>query len=168
MAYRLRFDVQIVRATAFVLALCAATSAVADGVNPPSRDADYAFGQVGNATRADAKYVPLFDPTAAWPTTFQWKYNAAGAPAGLPTASVVATLQAAFDKWSSQCNVKHQYAGETTTAPHATDSPSSPDFVNVVGWRPLAANSAWTYAWWQDSGPGRALVDADMELSPPT
>jgi hypothetical protein len=125
--------------------------------------ADFAMSEVGQ--RADAKYVTMFDPTARWPATFQWKYNAANAPAQLDKASVIATLQAAFDKWTSQCNVRHAYAGETSTPPHATDNPSAPDYESVVGWGSLSANSAWTYDWWQgNASGGRDLVDADMLL----
>ncbi|HEY1327901.1 MAG TPA: matrixin family metalloprotease [Casimicrobiaceae bacterium] len=127
---------------------------------------DYSMSQVGGSQRADSKYLNMFDPSARWPTTLQWKYNAANAPAQLDKASVIATLQSAFDKWSSQCNVQHEYAGETTTPPHATDGASGPDFQNVVGWKALPANSAWTYDWWQaDGAGGRNLVDADIELS---
>jgi hypothetical protein len=152
-------------AGALVIALGLAVPAVARAA-AQSAAPDYSMAQAGAAQRADAKYVPMFDPTARWPATFQWKYNPANAPAQIDKASVVATLQAAFDKWSSQCNVRHEYAGETGTAPHAIDNPSGPDYQSVVGWGSLTSNSAWTFDWWQSTGAGgRDLVDADVLLS---
>jgi hypothetical protein len=151
----------VAAAVAVALVGAAATPALAAvGSGTP----DYSMSQVGQ--RTDTKYVTMFDPTARWPATFQWKYNPANAPAQMDKTAIIATLQAAFDKWSSQCNVKHIYAGETATPPHATDNPSAPDFESVVGWGSLSANSAWTYDWWQGNGSGgRDLVDADMLLS---
>ena len=124
------------------------------------------MSQVGTGQLTNRKYVPMFDPTARWPATYQWKYNPAGAPAQLDKASVVATLQSAFDKWTSQCNVKHQYAGETATPQHATDGVSAPDYENVVGWGSLPQNSAWTYDWWKVNASGAGeLIDVDVELN---
>jgi hypothetical protein len=129
-------------------------------------DKDFTMTQVVDAQHPSAKYVTMFQPTARWPASFQWKYNAANAPAQLDKASVIATLTSAFDKWSSQCNVQHVYAGETTTPPHATDGVSQPDYENVIGWKALSANSAWTYDWWRvDSTGAGFLTDVDMELS---
>ena len=150
--------------SSLLLSFAAAGTAHAADTTP--RTGDYSISEVGAPTRTDAKYVPLFDPTAAWATTFQWKYNASGAPAAFDKATVVATLQRAFDKWSAQCNVRHVYAGETTAQPHATDGVSGPDYQSVVGWRDLSSNAAYTYAWWSGAGTSRQLVDADTELSP--
>jgi Matrixin/Abnormal spindle-like microcephaly-assoc'd, ASPM-SPD-2-Hydin/Repeat of unknown function (DUF5648) len=159
-------ETRAMRAGAVVAGVMLASFGLTCTASAASGTSDYSMSQVGAATRADAKYVPMFDPTARWPATFQWKYNAANAPAQLDKASVVATLQAAFDKWSSQCNVKAQYAGETSTPPHATDNVAAPDYENVIGWGSLSANSAWTYDWWQSNATGgRDLVDADMLLS---
>jgi len=149
-------------AVALALALVSAASAA----GAPSRDADFTLSEVRSPSRTDAKYVPLFDPTAAWPATFQWKYNAAGAPAAFDKATVVTTLQRAFDKWSAQCNVRHVYAGETTAVPHATDGVAGPDYQSVIGWKALSSNAAYTYAWWSGADASRQLVDADTELSP--
>src|SRR5438132_7831098 len=112
-----RFSVARVVAFAMTLAVGATSlpSAYAD-----TRSADFGMSRVESAA-ADAKYVPMFDPAARWPATFQWKYNHAMAPAALDKASVIATLRSSFDKWSSQCNVQHVYAGETTVPQHATD-----------------------------------------------
>ena len=133
---------------------------------PRATEADYSMSQLGSTQRVDRKYVPMFTPAARWPASFQWKYNPAGAPAGLDKTAVVATLRSAFDKWTSQCNVQHVYAGETTTPQHATDGASAPDYENVVGWGSLAANSAWTYDWWKvNSAGGGELIDVDIELN---
>jgi hypothetical protein len=129
---------------------------------------DYSMSQVGGTPQVDPKYVTLFQPSARWPGTFHWKYNHANAPASLASskAAILSTLQGAFDKWTSQCNVKYQYDGETTTPPHATDGVTGPDYESVIGWGPLSPNSAWTYDWWQTNGSGgRDLVDADILLS---
>ena len=129
-------------------------------------DNDYVMSQAGVVRHADQKYVTMFQPAARWPATYQWKYNAAGAPAQLDKASVVATLQAAFDKWSAQCNVKHVYAGETSTPQHAIDGVQAPDYQSVIGWGALASNSAMTYDWWQVNAAGAGeLTDADIALS---
>jgi hypothetical protein len=129
-------------------------------------DNDFTMAQVGSPQRIDPKFVNMFQPAARWPAVYQWKYNPAGAPANLDTASVVATLQASFDKWTAQCNVKHQYAGETTTPQHAVDGVTSPDNQNVIGWAPLPSNSAWTYDWWVVNAAGAGeLTDADTALS---
>jgi hypothetical protein len=158
-----RFDAAL--AGALAIALTVGTAGPAYSL-APSADADYSRSQVGVPQRLDAKYVNMFDPAARWPVTYQWKYNAAGAPAQLDTPSVVATLQGAFNKWSAQCNVQYQYAGETTTPQHATDGAPAPDYQNVIGWGALPSNSAWTYDWWIVNAAGAGeLVDADIELS---
>lgn len=129
-------------------------------------DSDYVMARTGAARDVDAKYVTMFQRAARWPAAYQWKYNATGAPAQLDKAAVVATLQAAFDKWSAQCNVKHVYAGETTTPQHATDGVQAPDYQSVIGWGALASNSAMTYDWWQVNAAGAGeLTDADIQLS---
>jgi len=159
-----RFDAALAGALAIALAVGATAPAPAHALTQAG-NADYSRSQVGSQ-RLDPKYVNMFDPAARWPATFQWKYNASGAPAQLDKASVVATLQGAFDKWTSQCNVKYQYAGETTTPQHATDGATAPDYQNVIGWGALPSNSAWTYDWWVvNAAGGGELVDSDIELS---
>lgn len=156
---------QVVVSIALSLAGCVAGLAHAQA---SSSATDYTISQVGVPRGAEPKYVTLFDPSARWPATYHWKYNHANAPAQLAgdKAAIIATLQGAFDKWTSQCNVRYQYDGETSTPPHATDGVSAPDYQSVIGWGSLPSNSAWTYDWWQgNASGGRDLVDADMLLS---
>jgi len=162
-----RFDATLARGLTLIagLLLCSVLPFAAEAA-PHAGDNDFTMSQVVDPQHPSPKYVTMFQPTARWPATFQWQYNAANAPAQLDKAAVIATLRSAFDKWSSQCNVQHVYAGDTTTPPHATDGVSAPDYQNVIGWKALSANSAWTYDWWRVDNTGAGvLTDADMELS---
>lgn len=150
----------------FALSRVPGTSApVATGMDTPG---------ASGANAPGAKFVPMFDPVARWSDgVYRWKYNHANAPASLASskASVIAQLQAAFDKWSAQCGVRYQYDGETTALPNVkADDPNAgtqPDFQSVIAWGNLPASlSGWTYDWWQAlAGGGRSLVDADTLLN---
>jgi hypothetical protein len=96
-----------------------------------------------------------------------WRYNPAGAPAGFTdTASAVARLGAAFDKWSAVCAVSQSYQGTTATAPNNTPG-DQPDQSNVVGWAPLQGNTAGlTWTWYSSPGGTPRLIDGDIILSP--
>ena len=160
-----RVQVTLASVLACAITACAQTPAPADAA-PRWTDNDFAMARVGSSQRIDPKFVNMFQPAARWPVVYQWKYNPAGAPVQLDTPSVVATLQAAFDKWASQCNVKHQYAGETTTPQHAVDGVTTPDYQNVIGWAPLPSNSAITYDWWiVDTAGAGELTDVDTALN---
>ena len=170
----MRFSRNVVNArlacTAALVAamLLAMPSGAAAAQSTPPASPDFSMSQVGVPRGADEKYVTMFDPAARWPATFHWKYNHTNASSQLAgsKAAIVATLQAALDKWSSQCNVKYQYDGETTNVPHATDGVPAPDMDNVVGWGTLdPVYSSWTYDWWAPNGGGRDLVDADVLLN---
>ena len=160
-----RWQATLASVVACVITACAQTPAPADAA-PRWTDNDFAVARVGTAQHVEPKFMNMFQPAARWPSVYQWKYNPTGAPAQLDKASVVATLQAAFDKWTSQCNVKHQYAGETTTPQHAVDGATAPDNQNVIGWTALPANSAITYDWWIVNAAGAGeLTDADTALN---
>ena len=161
-----RLSARIVAAiAAFALALGACAQAAAITVS-----GDFATRSVQpDAERnVDDKFIYMFQPTARWTHTVHWKYNHANAPQALASfkSNVIAQLQASFNKWTAQCAVTYQYDGETSTAP-GTVVNGQPDGANVVGWGPLDASlKGWTYDWWDDSGNGRTLVDADMTLNP--
>ena len=162
-----RFSVSRATAAAVLIALAVCSTTPTPGyAATKSVDKDFTMQQVGVPARTDAKYVPMFTPTARWAGTYQWTYNHAMAPAQLDKAAVIATLRGAFDKWTSQCAVTYVYAGETTVPQHATDGVPQPDYQNVIGWGSLPSNSAWTYDWWKVNGSGAGeLTDVDIELS---
>jgi len=125
------------------------------------RDADAPPGQ------REPKFLFSFDAPVRWPGTIVWRYNPAGAPAGFTdTASAVARLGAAFDKWSAVCAVSQSYQGTTATAPNNTPG-DQPDQSNVVGWAPLQGNTAGlTWTWYSSPGGTPRLIDGDIILSP--
>ena len=117
------------------------------------------------------KYQYLFSPNAHWRGPLRWKYNHANAPAALASnkAEVVAQLQKAFDKWTSQCAISYAYEGETTTAPNPLGSsgagPTS-DGVTVVGWGPMDPTfGGFAYAWYVQDGNERVIIEADVMLN---
>ncbi|MEO8753255.1 MAG: choice-of-anchor D domain-containing protein [Casimicrobiaceae bacterium] len=142
----------------------------------PAAASDHSLQQaqlpMGMSVQATPKFQMEFSPAAKWDAPVRWKYNHANAPQALAAdkAAVIAQLQASFDKWTSQCAVKHQYDGETNTAPNTLiNDPAhggQPDTVSVVGWGPLDSSlGAWTYAWYANAGTQRVLIDADVTLS---
>ncbi|HEY8242708.1 MAG TPA: choice-of-anchor D domain-containing protein [Casimicrobiaceae bacterium] len=124
-------------------------------------DADAPPGQ------REPKFLFSFDEPVRWPGTIVWKYNPAGAPAGFAdTATTVARLTAALDKWSAVCAVSHSYQGTTATAPNNTPG-GQPDLANVVGWAPLQGSTAGvTWTWYSTPGGVPRLIDGDIILSP--
>jgi len=125
------------------------------------RDAD------APAAQREPKFLFTFDDPVRWPGTILWRYNPAGAPAGFAdTATTVARLTAALDKWSAVCAVSHSYQGTTTATPNNTPG-GQPDYANVVGWAPLQGNTAGTtWTWYSAPGGVPQLIDGDIILSP--
>ncbi|MFM6930441.1 MAG: matrixin family metalloprotease, partial [Bdellovibrio sp.] len=72
------------------------------------------------------------DPTNAprWKSgAINWYYNPSGAPSSLSSAAL-ATIQQSMSYWSSYCNVKFNYMGETDK----TSEGGPRDTANVIGW----------------------------------
>ncbi len=155
------------------VAAVASCAAAAQGGAPP---VDHRWQQAGAAPTAGGKATPryayLFAPSARWTGPMRWKYNPAGAPAfAADTNAVIALLQKSFDKWSSQCGIGYVYDGETGTPPGALVAGATygpqPDGASVVGWGTTDPGlGAWTYVWYAQTPGERAIVDADVTLSP--
>lgn len=141
--------------------------------------ADYEFLPVpakplepGEVARPTPKFIFMFGEPAKWTTAYAWRYNPANAPPAFASATfAVNAIKAAFDKWTTSCNVQYRYDGLTSTPPNnRVQSPiygEQPDYENVVGWAAPEGNVAGlTYAWYSQPGGGvRALVDSDIVLS---
>lgn len=93
---------------------------------------------------------------ARWASSvLTWYYHPAGSP--LPEASVVATAQAAFAKWSAACNVGFVYGGLAATPVPASDGRL------VIGWGDMAGESS---AIARIDIVGETILDADIVLNP--
>jgi len=132
---------------------------------------DHAFIPLDHVATRTPKFLYVFGLPAHWPGAIHWRYNAAHAPAAFAdSAYTVGRLRAAFDAWTSACNVRYVYDGPTTVVPGTTvNDPKKgeqPDFENVVGWgAPGTSIAGQTFVWYDDSDDGDLLQDADMLLS---
>jgi hypothetical protein len=148
---------------AVLAAIALAGSLPARGAEAPDhvvRDADAPPGERD-------KFLYTVDAPVRWPGTIVWSYNPSGAPAAFSdTATTVARLTAALDKWAAVCAISHSYQGTTATAPNETPG-GQPDLANVVGWAALQGSTAGlTWTWYSSPGGVSRLVDGDIILSP--
>src|SRR2546430_9079525 len=81
----------------------------------------------------DAQKFMRMYPGVSWQSNLvSWYYNPNGQPSAYDTASVVAALTSAANKWSAVCGVTFKYMGASTAAPATNDG------MSVIGWKALA------------------------------
>ena len=153
------------RATLCVAALLATAFAPAVGAGDPA--VDYAFEPVPGVAAPVPKYTYLFGSPARWNGPLRWRYNPANAPSAYGDAEAAAAeIARTLDVWARSCGISHVYEGLTATPPDRQLG-GQPDGENVVGWAELDAGTAGrTHAWYAGTPAGRAIVDADIVLSP--
>ncbi|MFM6930515.1 MAG: matrixin family metalloprotease [Bdellovibrio sp.] len=103
------------------------------------------------------------DPTNAprWKSgAINWYYNPSGAPSSLSSAAL-ATIQQSMSYWSSYCNVKFNYMGETDKS-----SEGGPrDTTNVIGWGGANGATGITFMSIYGRTPAMSISESDINLN---
>ena len=105
-------------------------------------------------------------PTTGWSGgVVNWRYNDAGRPSSIASASaMISLIQAQQAKWSAVCKVQFIYDGLSTNAPSLVTSGSF-DNVNVIGWQGQAQpQTGETGVGWALPEPG-PIVEGDIALN---
>jgi len=103
------------------------------------------------------------DPTNAprWSQgVINWYYNSSGVPSSL-ASTALATIQESMGYWSSYCNIKFNYMGETSKL-----SDNGPrDTTNVIGWGDADGATGIAYVSMRGNTSPLSITESDIDLN---
>jgi predicted Zn-dependent protease len=136
-------------------------------------DGDYDVQVVAPQNEAPEAQEKLYlnnqgDPTKApkWlNNTVSWYYNSAGMPANFSKSQVLSIIQSSMNYWSSVCNIKWTYMGESTKSSEENNI----DNANIVGWGRANGATGITFSYMRSTKLNNVSVlsiyESDVNLS---